>query len=52
VPQRKKLTTAKPMVLFAPLPPNSDLPIEVVIEFLNAPDMVVVKYFICFGGML
>ena len=39
--QRKKLRKAKPVVLFAPLPPSPDLPVEAVIEFLNAPDMVV-----------
>jgi hypothetical protein len=31
-------------VLFAPPPPRPDLSIEVVIEFLNTPDMVVVAH--------
>jgi hypothetical protein len=42
--QRKKLTAAKPVVLFAPPPPIPDLPIEAVIEFLNSPDMVVASH--------
>jgi hypothetical protein len=32
---------AKSVVFFALLPPSPDLPIEVVIEFLNTHDMVV-----------
>jgi hypothetical protein len=32
------------MVLFAPPPPSPDLPIEVVIEFLNVPDTVVTAH--------
>jgi hypothetical protein len=43
-PKRKKLATAKPMVHFAPPPPSPDLPIEVVIEFLNATDMVAASH--------
>jgi hypothetical protein len=38
------LQGAKYVVLFAPPPPNPDLPIEVVIEFLSAPDMVVTAH--------
>jgi hypothetical protein len=44
VPQRKKLAAAKSVVIFAPPSPSPDLPIEVVIKFLNAPDMVVTAY--------
>jgi hypothetical protein len=44
VPQRKKLAAAKSVVLFALPPPSPDLPIEEVIEFLNAPDMVVAAH--------
>ncbi|KAK3143670.1 hypothetical protein QOZ80_4AG0303390 [Eleusine coracana subsp. coracana] len=44
-PQRKKLTAAKSAVLFSPPPlPSSDLPIEVVVEFLNQPDVVVAAH--------
>ncbi|PWZ38009.1 hypothetical protein Zm00014a_028767 [Zea mays] len=43
-PQRKKLAAAKSVVLFAPPPPSTDLPIEAVIEFLSAPDMVVAAH--------
>jgi hypothetical protein len=32
------------VVLFAPPPPNPDLPIETVIEFLNALDMVAASH--------
>ncbi|XP_066342931.1 uncharacterized protein [Miscanthus floridulus] len=39
-PQRKKLVAAKSVVLFAPPPPSSDLPVE----FLSAPDMVVAAH--------
>jgi hypothetical protein len=35
---------AKLVVLFAPPLPSPDLPIEAVIEFLNAPDMVAVSH--------
>jgi hypothetical protein len=44
VPQQKKLAAAKPVVHFAPPPPNPDLPIEAVIEFLNAPDLVAASH--------
>ncbi|CAD6336528.1 unnamed protein product [Miscanthus lutarioriparius] len=43
-PQRKKLAAGKLVVLFALPPPNPNLLIEVVIEFLNAPDMVAVSH--------
>jgi hypothetical protein len=43
-PHRKKLTIAKPMVLFAPPPPSADMAITAVIEFLNTPDMVVAAH--------
>jgi hypothetical protein len=43
-PQQKKLAATKPVVLFAPPPPSPDLPIEAVIEFLNAPDMVAASH--------
>jgi hypothetical protein len=43
-PQRKKLAVAKPVVLFAPPPPSPDLPFEVGIEFLNAPDMMAISH--------
>jgi len=39
-----KLAVGKPVVLFALPPPSLDLLIEVVIEFLNAPDMVVASH--------
>jgi hypothetical protein len=39
-PQRKKLAAGKSVVLFTPPLPSPDLPIETVIEFLNAPDIV------------
>ena len=39
-PGRKKLAAAKPVVFVAQPPPSLDLPIEAVIEFINAPDMV------------
>jgi hypothetical protein len=39
-PQQKKLTAAKPVVLFAPPPLSSDLPIDAFIESLNTPNMV------------
>jgi len=39
-----KLAVGKPVVLFALPPPSLDLLIEVVIEFLNVPDMVVVVH--------
>ena len=39
-PQWKKLVAAKHVVFIAQPPPSLDLPIEAVIEFLNAPDMV------------
>jgi hypothetical protein len=35
---------AKFVVLFAPPPPNPDLPIETTIEFINAPDIVVATH--------
>ncbi|KAG0527550.1 hypothetical protein BDA96_06G242300 [Sorghum bicolor] len=43
-PQRKKLAAAKSVVLFAPPPPSPDLPVEAVLEFLSAPDMVVAAH--------
>ncbi|KAL6843829.1 hypothetical protein ACP4OV_026400 [Aristida adscensionis] len=43
-PQRKKLAAAKSVVLFAPPPPSSDVPLEVVVEFLTSPDMVVAAH--------
>ncbi|XP_003580584.1 uncharacterized protein LOC100825565 [Brachypodium distachyon] len=43
-PQRKKLTAAKGVKLFSPPPPSSDLPIEVLVDFLNASDMVVAAH--------
>jgi hypothetical protein len=43
-PQRKKIAAAKSVVLFALSPPSTDLPIDAVIEFLNAPDMVVAAH--------
>ena len=43
-PQRMKLAVGKPVVLFALPPLSLDLPIEVVIEFLNAPDMVAASH--------
>ncbi|KAJ1272859.1 hypothetical protein BS78_06G234900 [Paspalum vaginatum] len=43
-PQRKKLAAAKSVVLFSPPPPNPDLPVEAVIEFLSSPDMVVAAH--------
>jgi hypothetical protein len=36
--------TAKLVVLFAPPPPSPDLPIEAVIEFLNATDIVAASH--------
>jgi hypothetical protein len=44
VPQRKKLVATKPVVLFAPPPPSPDLRIELVIKFLNVPNMVAASY--------
>jgi hypothetical protein len=44
VPQRKNLAAAKSVVLFALPPPSPDLPIEAVIEFINAPNMVVAAH--------
>jgi hypothetical protein len=35
---------AKPVVLFTPPPLSLDLPIEVVIEFLNEPDVVAASH--------
>jgi hypothetical protein len=35
---------AKSVVLFTPPPSSPDLPIEAVIKFLNAPDMVVATH--------
>ncbi|WVZ87218.1 hypothetical protein U9M48_033893 [Paspalum notatum var. saurae] len=43
-PQRKKLAAAKSVVLFSPPPPNPDVPVEAVIEFLSSPDMVVAAH--------
>nr|AWA44667.1 hypothetical protein SO26G07_000002 [Saccharum officinarum] len=39
-PSSRSSWGAKPVVLFAPPSPSSDLPIEAVIEFLSALDMV------------
>uniref|UniRef100_A0A0E0DIL7 Uncharacterized protein n=1 Tax=Oryza meridionalis TaxID=40149 RepID=A0A0E0DIL7_9ORYZ len=43
-PQRKKLAAAKRVMLFAPPPPSPDLPVEVAMEFLGSPDMVVAAH--------
>jgi hypothetical protein len=43
-PKWKKLVTTKFVLLFAPPPHNPDLPIEMVIEFLNTFDMVVTSH--------
>ncbi|KAF0892508.1 hypothetical protein E2562_016814 [Oryza meyeriana var. granulata] len=43
-PQRKKLAAAKGVMLFAPPPPSPDLPVEVAMEFLSSPDMVVAAH--------
>jgi hypothetical protein len=43
-PQRQKLMTTKPVVLFTLPPPSPNLPFEAVIEFLNAPDMVATSH--------
>jgi len=42
-PQRK-LAAAKPVVLLAPPPTSPYLPIDAVIEFLNAPNMVAASH--------
>uniref|UniRef100_A0A0E0KVH2 Uncharacterized protein n=1 Tax=Oryza punctata TaxID=4537 RepID=A0A0E0KVH2_ORYPU len=42
-PQRKKLAAAKRVMLFAP-PPSPELPVEVAMEFLSSPDMVVAAH--------
>jgi hypothetical protein len=44
VPSTEKVRGGKSVVLFPPPPPSPDQPIEAVIEFLNALDMVVVVY--------
>jgi hypothetical protein len=41
---RRSSQGAKSVVLFAPLPPSPNLPIEAVIKFLSAPDMVIVVH--------
>jgi hypothetical protein len=43
-PSRRKLAAGKPVVLFDPPPPSPDFPIEPVIEFLNAPNMVAASH--------
>ena len=43
-PQRKKLTAGKVVPLFSPPMPSPDLPFEAVMEFFNAPDMVVAAH--------
>ncbi|KAI5010812.1 translation initiation factor IF-2-like [Hordeum vulgare subsp. vulgare] len=43
-PQRKKLRAGKVVALFSPPMPSRDLPFEAVMEFFNAPDMVVAAH--------
>ncbi|KAF0900718.1 hypothetical protein E2562_034774 [Oryza meyeriana var. granulata] len=42
--QRKKLVAPKGVMFFAPLPPSLDLPVDVAMEFLSSPDMVVATH--------